>query len=891
LAYIENLASGQPESYQTPTSQGYSLPASMRLARTEAKKYLQALDVENPVFTFHAIDDEQDKKKSRNLLWSKRGTLDAVWSHIEQANRDGFGIFVTVQETAGARRKAEDVTRFRAIFHEDDTGVGLKDIASGASPKVPAPTIFVESSPGKAHRLWVLAAPATAQQFAEAMAGMVQLGSDPKAALSTQLLRLPGTYHLKDRARPHFVTCTVDNDSSPLWGAAPTIEALLASLPATPKITPRASKSKVAAPAPVTAFDSREALAAARIGGLSVDSETVADFQSELAANALADERPPDASRVISALCSVDGVDREDWLRRGMILHAATGGGEAGAAVFFEWSYLRAPDKCEAKDQDRVWRSFTSDKKKALRLGSLFQDAKAQGWVDPAPRTNFNPLELTTETDTTPVGGGGWDEPDMAVVGDVRQTAPRLPVEVFGEDVARWIAAQSLSKSSPPDYIAACLLAFVSALVSTRTVSAHDGWEEPSPLWFALVGPPSSKKSPGMDAVTEPLKLLEAKWASENAPLLRQYETSREMARAKEARWKKLVAEAARRDLPPPLKPEAADIPKAPTGRRLVVKDVTSERLAEMLAEQRPRGMVQHRDELAGLLSGMNQYKSGGGSDRQFYLEAYGGRRYDADRMSRTAHVERLALSVVGSIQEDVLNKGLLRTAEDGLSSRFVIVLPDPTPRVSLADIVRRQAHSTELDMAGVYARLDALQPALDGRPMRLSLTPEAFAHFDRWYVGEARRGTEAAPTQSVANAFGKHEGLALRIALSLEHLAWAARCSKRDEPAPQTVGEDAIAGAIVLIDAYVRPMIVRAHGAAAATPAKFAARKIAERILADKPNEIALAKIAHGYGKAFEEHLNSAAAELEDAGWLRKFGPTGGRPSRKYNVNPRLFQ
>jgi hypothetical protein len=86
----------------------------------------------------------------------------------------------------------------------------------------------------------------------------------------------------------------------------------------------------------------------------------------------------------------------------------------------------------------------------------------------------------------------------------------------------------------------------------------------------------------------------------------------------------------------------------------LVVSDATIERLGAILARQ-PRGTLQMRDELAGWLEGMTRY-AGGGSDRAFWLEAFGGRAYVVERMGREPlTVERLAIGVLGGIQPDRL--------------------------------------------------------------------------------------------------------------------------------------------------------------------------------------------------------------------------------------------
>ncbi len=76
----------------------------------------------------------------------------------------------------------------------------------------------------------------------------------------------------------------------------------------------------------------------------------------------------------------------------------------------------------------------------------------------------------------------------------------------------------------------------------------------------------------------------------------------------------------------------------------------------------------------------MTRY-AGGGSDRPFWIEAYGGRRYTVERMGRDpVNIDRLSIGVVGGIQPDKLKSLLMKTDDDGLLARFTPVWPEPVP-------------------------------------------------------------------------------------------------------------------------------------------------------------------------------------------------------------------
>ena len=81
---------------------------------------------------------------------------------------------------------------------------------------------------------------------------------------------------------------------------------------------------------------------------------------------------------------------------------------------------------------------------------------------------------------------------------------------------------------------------------------------------------------------------------------------------------------------PAPLPPLEVASPE-PQAPRLRQNDVTIERVATLLANAAPKGLLVVRDEMVGWLAGMNQYHDAG---RAFWIEAYGGR----PRVERQKH-------------------------------------------------------------------------------------------------------------------------------------------------------------------------------------------------------------------------------------------------------------
>ena len=97
--------------------------------------------------------------------------------------------------------------------------------------------------------------------------------------------------------------------------------------------------------------------------------------------------------------------------------------------------------------------------------------------------------------------------------------------------------------------------------------------------------------------------------------------------RAELSRYKRQMAEFEQ----PPKKQREADPPERPVYERAIVSDTTVEALAPLLVDN-PRGLLLFRDETAGWLSGMGQYKSGRGDDQAKWLEVHGARALRIDR-------------------------------------------------------------------------------------------------------------------------------------------------------------------------------------------------------------------------------------------------------------------
>jgi putative DNA primase/helicase len=197
------------------------------------------------------------------------------------------------------------------------------------------------------------------------------------------------------------------------------------------------------------------------------------------------------------------------------------------------------------------------------------------------------------------------------------------------------MAAIAEGTCTPVDYPALGFLSACASLVGgKRKVRpyATAAWSEPCILWVGVVGDPSSRKSPALDAITTPLREIERDHADQHKLAIRGWQEREELAKASRKLWQDGVAKAAKDGLSPPAMPDNAVEPAEPVRRRTMIMDATPEAVGAIL-EGNPQGTLHFRDELAGWLTSFDRYSPGG---REFWLEAYGGRSFVVDRKNLT---------------------------------------------------------------------------------------------------------------------------------------------------------------------------------------------------------------------------------------------------------------
>ena len=376
------------------------------------------------------------------------------------------------------------------------------------------------------------------------------------------------------------------------------------------------------------------------------------------------------------------------------------------------------------------------------------------------------------------MASGTWAEPEA-----LPDTLPGIPAfdDRLLPDVFRpWLSDVAERTQCPPEYAAVGAIVALGSIVGRGCAirpKRRDDWTVVPTLWGAVVGPPSSLKSPALAESLRPVRRLIAEAAEAHRHQIEAHAANLAEADARRSVVRERMKKAAKAgDDMTALRAEfeAAADPETPTERRYIVNDATVEKLGELL-NQNPRGLLHYRDELSGWLASLD--RDGHENDRAFFLEL----PYTYDRVGRgTLNIKAACVSMLGGIQIGPLAQ-YIRAAfrgglgDDGLMQRFqLLVFPDPPKTWRNVD---RWPDGDARDRAfDVFRRLDTLTPDTLGAPVEdgfpvLRFDPGAQDLFDTWRDELMKRLRTGEDHPVIESHLGKFPSLLPSLAL-LFHLA-----------------------------------------------------------------------------------------------------------------------
>jgi hypothetical protein len=466
-------------------------------------------------------------------------------------------------------------------------------------------------------------------------------------------------------------------------------------------------------------------------------------------------------------------------------------------------------------------------------------------------------------------------------------------LDVFGDRWAWWIESAAQASSAPVDFIVGPLLSTASSLIGNARWAQGPGvssaWKEPPVLWVASVGDSGDGKTPAAnmimrDVATEIDRRIHADYQRRH----RDWKAANDLAKQKEDQWKNDCKVAQAAGIPEPLRPlDSYSLPE-PARASWIQNDITVERVALSFAGA-PKGLLLYRDEIAGFLESMTLYNEGG---RAFFLECFNGGRYIvARKYDEPIIIEHLTAALCGGIQPERLARWLGGNPDDGFASRIGWFWPEPLEY----DLPKTICDTSfALDAFDRLRELELIQFAGEETPAFVPLVPSAAPMLRAF--GRRMQAEQRETAGLLRSAYGKARGWALRLALVLEYLWWAAGDSQSlVAGTPSVISERVFAAACEFTSDYVLPMAARAYGDAALPRSERSATTLARWIAKTRPPEVhvrSLYRTVRLPGLTTVDAVHAACQELIAASWLLEGTRGGGKNHQRtaYPINPKLW-
>lgn len=481
---------------------------------------------------------------------------------------------------------------------------------------------------------------------------------------------------------------------------------------------------------------------------------------------------------------------------------------------------------------------------------------------------------------------------------------PVLDAALIPEVLLPYCKDVAFRMQAPIEYVLTALITSFSAMLGNKILvhpKQNDTWRCAPVLWGIVVGEPGTAKTPVIMEATKFVAFLDEKMGS-------RYETEKKLHSSQIEALKRQITSLKRSK-------SAASLQKIdalenqisglkdsePVENRIVVKDVTIEKLQELLSSN-PQGLYFLADELVNLF--ITMYKSGHENDRGFFLEAWNGvNPYVVDRIGRgTVKIPKVCVGILGTIQPDVLEKNIQKFVElrgsDGFFARFQIViyppaqgewkLIDKTPDYDAEDAVRNIINFLHQWIPQNDPNFHSYSSYKLGEP-GINFDSNAQLLFNTWLAEIMNKKLE---NKAMREHLAKYNSLCAKLALVFHTSKHALKGA-----IPPLIDEIEVARAIAWCE-FLEPHAEKMYGLAhPAVPADVQAAiaildKIAEKKFTrcNTVNEL----LRKNWSKCTNQTVvEDALDRLQNNGWIKltkqPVTAAGGRPTDVITLHPKI--
>jgi len=557
-----------------------------------------------------------------------------------------------------------------------------------------------------------------------------------------------------------------------------------------------------------------------------------------------------ESGNILNALsCIPASMMNDDWVQIGMALKAYLG--DSGYKIWDDWSRTSPEKYAGESDMQSRWKSF---KREGVSIGTLYHVAKQNGFVFPKSERKIieqpnEPSEQYNEPKIEEPEKNTLNESDPIDIFGVF-VPPELPYEYLPNAIIDYVRENSKLIGTNHAVIALGALVAAAACIDDgikiQPKKFDTSWKESARIWGAVVGDPSSKKSPGFSCALREVKKISMEMSERNTSIMDEY-------RAKHDIWKSIKKLDQRG-------PE----PKEPRQDRLYVEDTTVEALSNVLRDNK-RGILSFTDELTAFFGAMDAYKgasSGASKDKAHWLEAYNGGPRQIDRITRGSMIiPNWSVSVLGGIQPDAIRRVCGNMSNDGLLQRFIIICP-PRAQDDLDQV-------SDKILSENYSRLFRDLVALEPNDDVVLLTEEAHeCRLRIKYLSE--KYMDAFESPHVKAWLGKWTGLFARLCLLYHTIECVASTA---HPVEEFVSGETAQKVENLMTKYLLHHAIYFYNSVLDIDEKTErSRQVARMILARNMTEITkrdLMRFWKIYRKLEGREAKSIMDTLQNSGWI----------------------
>jgi hypothetical protein len=500
-----------------------------------------------------------------------------------------------------------------------------------------------------------------------------------------------------------------------------------------------------------------------------------------------------------------------------------------------------------------------------------------------------------------------WDEP-LTLTDD---TMPPFPLDALPTALRDHVEEAAYAVQTPVGMQAMAALAVLAGVNSRRCKvqvgSSSRRHTETLNLYIAIASDPGTRKSSALKTVTFPLEALETELMQD---LGAEYAAKRDIYDAELKRLEWLKAQAAKAADPGDAVAKHQQISDLrheldkgvpPSVPKLLIQDITTERLSSILAEQEDNciSLISAEGGIFSIIKGQYSGKGASGPNMDIWLKAWTGEGHKVDRVGSGEMKIAMPLLTVGVMVQPGILRSLLESdtmRDNGFLDRFLYCVPENLVGTRL---YRDTAIHQQADYAynQVVRKLYDLPKSVtqDNRAKRFTLTlsPDAVAVYSYCYDDIERRQAPDRDLAGMAGWASKFPGNVVRIAGNLHMVKCLDECLPWDRPiSGETMAE------AWRIGNYLIPHAREAFGEMLADSCATLAKRILRWAQRQGTPSFNFRECYHAHHSNYDKtKIEAALLKLIDHSYIRleeaprPAGSKGGRPPKPlFVVNPSVM-